>query len=213
MAESPTRVVNVDGRRRRPWALSTREKILAAAVEEIAAVGLERARLSEIAKRANMTAGSVYTWFENKEDLFRAALENALSKLVDHVTENLSDTPLDTAAWLISVAPGLARPDSSEGPAISQMLLVEAYYAAWRDPAARKVLEAGIQRQFHMYRDVVDRAKASGHMVKDIDSDSLATLMLALPAGMSLVNAAGVPTVDSSAWISIFRRIAAAFAA
>lgn len=213
MAESPTRVVNVDGRRRRPWALSTREKILAAAVQEIAAVGLERARLSEIAKRANMTAGSVYTWFENKEDLFRAALENALSKHVDHVTENLKDTPLDTAAWLISVAPGMVPALETDGPAVNQMLLVEAYYAAWRDPAARKVLETGIHRQLQMYRNVVDRAKASGRMVDDIDSDSLATLMLALPAGMSLVNAAGVPAIDSSSWISIFRRIAAAFAA
>ena len=68
--DSPNNVVTVNGRRRRPWALQSRENILAAATEEIAKVGFERARLTEIARRAGMTPGSVHTWFKNKEDLF-----------------------------------------------------------------------------------------------------------------------------------------------
>ena len=54
-------VVTVDGRDRRPWALASKERLLAAATEEIAEVGFERARLAEIANRAEMTPGSVYT--------------------------------------------------------------------------------------------------------------------------------------------------------
>ncbi len=67
-------VIHIDGRDRRPWALVSRERLLEAATEEIAAVGFERARLAEIAERAEMKPGSVYTWFANKEELFRAAL-------------------------------------------------------------------------------------------------------------------------------------------
>jgi AcrR family transcriptional regulator len=83
MAESPTRIVTVNGRKRRPWALASQEKLLQAATDEIAAVGFERARLTEIAKRAGLTPGSVYTWFKNKEDLFRAAIEHALTKQIE----------------------------------------------------------------------------------------------------------------------------------
>ena len=212
MTEPPTRVINVDGRRRRPWALSSREKILAAAVEEIAAVGFERARLSEIAKRANMTAGSVYTWFENKEDLFRAALEDALSKQITLNIEALRDTPVDTVAWLSSVASIPGSEPGEDTMSKTRMLLIESYYAAWRDPAARKVLAPGVHKHLAMYKQIVDTAKDAGRLAKDVDSDALATLMLALLVGMSLVNLAGVPSVSGSSWLSIFNRLTRAFA-
>ena len=79
-SKTPKNVVTVDGRDRRPWALASRERLLEAATEEIAAVGFERARLAEIASRADMTPGSVYTWFANKEELFRAAPKKAPTK-------------------------------------------------------------------------------------------------------------------------------------
>ena len=59
MAESSSRIVKVNGRNRRPWALQSRERLLKAATDEIARVGFEKARLVDIAKLADMTAGSV----------------------------------------------------------------------------------------------------------------------------------------------------------
>ena len=44
-------IVNIDGRDRRPWALVSREKLLRAAIAEIADRGYEKARLVDIAKR------------------------------------------------------------------------------------------------------------------------------------------------------------------
>ena len=41
MAERSARIVNVDGRNRRPWALQSRERILKAAIDEIAEVGFD----------------------------------------------------------------------------------------------------------------------------------------------------------------------------
>ena len=84
MSEVPGSIVNIGGRSRRSSALATREKILRAAVEEIADRGYERARLVDIAERADLTVGSVYTWFKNKSDLFNAALEYSLAKQHAH---------------------------------------------------------------------------------------------------------------------------------
>ena len=96
--------MRVNGRNRRPWALQSREKLLKAATEEIARVGFDKARLVDIAKAADMTAGSVYTWFENKEDLFRAALEDALeSQLLGnlHAMGEIEDRYNDK--WMVEI--------------------------------------------------------------------------------------------------------------
>ena len=61
MPQESGSIINIDGRQHRSSALATREKILRAAVEEIADRGYERARLIDIADRADLTVGSVYT--------------------------------------------------------------------------------------------------------------------------------------------------------
>ena len=105
MPESSKRIVNVNGRNRRPWALQSRENLLKAAIEEIAEVGFDKAKLVDIAKRAGMTAGSVYTWFENKEDLFRAALEQALAgQLQDNVSAVSQLPEFNADNWLSQIA-------------------------------------------------------------------------------------------------------------
>ena len=203
--EGPTRIVTVDGRRRRPWALSSRDKILRAAVKEITKVGFERARLVDIAKRAGMTAGSVYTWFDNKEDLFQAALEDALTSQITSNAAAISDTDLGDQ-WIFALAALVPRNHKDTGPTDMQMLLIESYYAAWRDPKARKKLTKGILEHLEMYKSVLRRAQEEGHVARDVDVDSLATLMLALPTGLSMLSLAGVPRVPDKNWIPIYSR-------
>ncbi|MFP4384096.1 MAG: TetR/AcrR family transcriptional regulator [Spirochaetia bacterium] len=48
-----------------------REKIFFAAVEEFASQGFEKARISDIAARAGISHGSVYTYFKTKDDILR----------------------------------------------------------------------------------------------------------------------------------------------
>ena len=56
--------------------LTTREKISQVALEVFAEKGLHGATMSEIAKRAGLTGGALYRYFENKEDVFRAVIES-----------------------------------------------------------------------------------------------------------------------------------------
>lgn len=133
-------VVHIDGRDRRPWALVSKDRLLEAATEEIAAVGFERARLAEIAERAEMTPGSVYTWFANKEELFRAALEHALSAQIRSNAEFMDSSGLTGSDWMLKVAATVPRNAGDSGPTSAQQLLIEAYYASWRDPAACEIL-------------------------------------------------------------------------
>lgn len=196
-------VVNVDGRDRRPWALASKERLLTAATEEIAAVGFERARLSEIADRAQMTAGSVYTWFANKEELFRAVLEEAFDAQLLSNARALEKLPADSAPWLIKIATLIPRNNEDVDFTDAQKLLVETYYASWRDPLARDVLAPRVREHFALYVKIIDDAKDDGSIDVSLDTQMLASLFLGLAMGLALIGMAGIVQTDPNNWFTI----------
>ena len=206
MAESSKRVVVVGGRSRRPWALQSKDRILEAATAEIAAVGFDRAKISGIAKRADMAPGSVYTWFENKEDLFRAALEAALKEQI--LSNQVALADVDTKQdWIFQIAALVPRNHDDKGPTTTQMLLIESYYAAWRDKKARKKLLPDINAHIELHVNIIKTAQEQGHISKEIDADALGLILLALPTGLSVLNLAGAPRVSDASWVAILSRV------
>lgn len=208
--ESSSRIVHVDGRRRRPWALATQEKLLNAAVTEIAEKGFSHARLSDIAKRADMTAGSIYTWFDNKEDLFGAALKHALIEQLTKNNEALDKIEVENS-YLTSLAALVPRNYTELEATDAQRLLIECYYAAWREPHARTTLLSGIESLQQMYVEVLSAGQEAGLITKSIHTESLATVLMSMHAGTSLLTLAGVPRINDLEWMEIYGRMFEAF--
>ena len=201
---SNNNIVNIDGRDRRPWALVSREKLLRAAIAEIADRGYEKARLVDIAKRADLTVGSIYTWFENKEDLFRAALEDALEAQLLSNAAALAGVPeLNQDKWLYEIANLVPRNHEDDTVTAAQRLMIESYYASWRDSDAQEKLLPRLRTHVQMYIDIIERAQASGAVRDDIDTYALAMVMVAVPLGMSLLNLSGFDRVEDSLWLPI----------
>lgn len=208
MPESSKRVVVVGGRSRRPWALQSKDRILEAATAEIASVGFERAKISEIAKRADMAPGSVYTWFENKEDLFRAALEAALKEQI--LSNQVALADVDTQQnWLFQIAALVPRNHDDKSDTTAQILLIESYYAAWRDKKARKKLLPNINSHIEMYKSIITEAQEIGEISSEVDPEALALILLALPTGLSVLSLAGAPRVKDASWPAIVSRLMA----
>lgn len=208
MAESPSRIVTVNGRKRRPWALQSREKLLKAATDEIAEVGFDKARLIDIAKRAGMTAGSVYTWFENKEDLFRAVLEDALeAQLLGNAVALTSVPDLDNNRWIFDIGRLVPRNFEDKGPTPAQKLLIESFYASWRDPDASAKLMPRLRDHVDLYVSIIRRAQEAGHIRADIDTYAFAMVLAAIPLGLTLMNLAGIERVDDSLMLPLFEGI------
>jgi AcrR family transcriptional regulator len=204
MSESPNRVVTVNGRKRRPWALQSREKLLTAAADEIAEVGFEKARLVDIAKRAEMTAGSVYTWFENKEDLFRAVLEDALEAQFLGNAVAVDDVPyIERTSWLVEMGELVLRNHENTGPTPAQKLLIESYYASWRSEGAAEKLLPRLQQHVDLYVSIIERAKKNGEVREDLDTYAIAMVFAAIPLGFSIMNLAGIPRVSSMALLPL----------
>ena len=60
-----------------------RARILGAATERFAAFGYRRTGIAEIARDAGIAAGTVYRYFENKEEVFRAVMRDGLERWLD----------------------------------------------------------------------------------------------------------------------------------
>lgn len=213
MPENSGSIVNIDGRLRRSSALATKEKILQAAVAEIADRGYERARLVDIAERADLTVGSVYTWFKNKSDLFNAALEYSLAEqqtrnigfLVSDDVRELGTEPQSHWMMLIaSLAPRNTARDT--GPTDAQKLLIEALKSAWRDEESYDTVRPQIAKLFDQYKLIIANAMDAGAIDKALDADLLARLFLAFPVGLSLLTLSGLPDPDPAAFIPFFER-------
>jgi AcrR family transcriptional regulator len=215
MSEHTGNIVSIDGRDHRPWALISREKLLKAAVAEIAERGYEKARLVDIAAKADLTVGSVYTWYKNKADLFNAAIEYSLAQQQENNLKYLStggdglinDNP--DSHWTIliaALAPRNAATDSSATD--SQKMLLEALMVSWRNEEAQPQIEPQIAALLTQYQEILSAAQATGSIDSALDAKLLARLFLAFPVGLSLLTLSGLPDPDMRNIIVFFERFA-----
>jgi len=215
VAENPGNIVSIDGRDHRPWAVISREKLLKAAVSEIAERGYEKARLVDIAAKADLTVGSVYTWYKNKTDLFNAAIEFALAQQHEGNLKYLSDggdgliNDNPDSHWTIligALAPRNAAKDSSATD--SQKMLLEALMVSWRNEEAQPQIEPQIAALVAQYEEILAAAMAAGNIDSKLDTKILARLFLAFPVGLSLLTLSGLPDPDMRNMIVFFERFA-----
>jgi AcrR family transcriptional regulator len=75
------------------WQRRTHERpreICAAALDVFAEKGFAAAKLDEIARRAGVSKGTLYLYFKDKEDLFRAVVRNSIAPNVGALTSALA---------------------------------------------------------------------------------------------------------------------------
>lgn len=213
MSDQSNRVIRIDGRDRRPWALETRNTLLNAAVSEIAERGYEHARLVDIAARAGLTVGSIYTWFKDKRDLFSAALQFAITtqqsknaELLDELKKNES-LRIESTPWLLAIAALNPFDSNSAQPSASQKLLIEALKVSWRDEEMKSIVQPLLIAFFEQYRDVIEAAQNSGDIHENVDTEILARVMMAMPIGLAFLNLAALEAPNQARYIPFFNSL------
>jgi AcrR family transcriptional regulator len=78
------------------------EQILAAAFQVFAVQGYEAARLDDVAERAGIAKGTIYLYFRDKKQLFRAVVRSLLRKRFDAVARTFSGSAEDLLRDLVS---------------------------------------------------------------------------------------------------------------
>jgi AcrR family transcriptional regulator len=90
--ETATAAVAEADRPRREQRRADREAaIVRAAIEEFIAVGLANARLEDVAARAGVAKGTIYLYFDTKEDLYKAAVRSLIHPVVQQVEREVAE--------------------------------------------------------------------------------------------------------------------------
>jgi AcrR family transcriptional regulator len=85
------------------------DEILAAALAVFTKDGFSGARLDEIADRAGCTKGTIYVYFDSKEELFKAVVRKLLVPHFRKVDQVLRDESLDTVTRITLFVRGAYR--------------------------------------------------------------------------------------------------------
>ncbi len=187
-------------------------RLLAAAAEVFAERGYDRAGVAEIARRAGVTTGAIYSRYAGKAELLLAAVE---SHTTDELDALFADHRFQGRAEDVLAIAGSHLVDRSSDPEAPHggALLTEAFIAARRDPDVAAVLRGDVLERQQKLREIIEAAKTSGGISPDLDTEALVTFCHALGFGFLLLDAAEVPMPASVPWEQLIAHLLAALAA
>ena len=150
-----------------------RQRVIDVAVSEFAARGYSATNINDIAKKADVSIGAMYSYFASKEDLFLAVVGKAYSVLEAVLNEARQKHTgvFDLMAELLSAS----REYALKYPELNQIYL-DLTTQGLSQMAARlsNTLETITMR---MYRDVISKAKEEGQISPKIDERAAAFFM------------------------------------
>ena len=160
----------------------TRAQLLEVAAQVFADRGYRAATVDEIVAKAALSKGTFYWYFESKEELFAALLEERIDRPARRLMEvTRSASAVEATAPVVSH--GLAALFEQQREVV--LLLHEYWSAALRDERLRGRY---LERQSAL-RDTLARALAARHartgVPLAIPADALATAFMALAEGLS----------------------------
>jgi AcrR family transcriptional regulator len=190
-------------------ALGTR--LLEAATAEFAARGYAGARVAEIARRAGVTTGAIYSRYRGKADLLAAALADATEDefdalFADHRFQGrMEDILLIAGSHLVEA-------HSSDDNAATPGMLLESFAAARHEPEVAAIISSGMNQRRDRLAEIVDSAKEQGGIDPSLDTEAVVTFCHAVGLGFLLLEVADLPRPAAGEWEALISRLVASVA-
>ena len=150
-------------------------EILSAALASFADRGFAATRLDDVAARAGVTKGTLYLYFRNKEELFKAVVRQELVPSIERAEAMVADSAVPSIALLEQLAGLFARIVSSRLSAIPKLVLTE---AGNFPEIARFYLEEVVHRGMRLLRAVLERGIETGEL-RPTDTQSAVMCVIA----------------------------------
>lgn len=195
-------------RRSQKRSAATKERLLDAAGEVFLECGYERCTVADIARRADVTVGAIYSNFAGKADILLEVMRRRLRLQTDLVKAYVKSTPDINQAFL-----ALARDRGEPGMAETRALLLEMFAASRRDPAVREVVSELLLGTVRFMTSRIKAAQQGGLVDEGIHAPSLAWLYLIPAAGEACAEAVGLELPPQGEWIALLERITRAVGA
>ncbi len=181
------------------------KRLLAAAAEVFAERGYDRAGVAEIARRAGLTTGAIYSRFTGKADLLVSALHDQAEDELDAL---FADHRFEGRVEDILTIAGSHLVSRSTSP--DQALLLEAFVAARRDPAVSELLRLRMQERRDRLTVIIETAKEGGGISTDLDTEALVAFCHAVGLGFLLFDALDLAVPPAREWEQLIALLVAA---
>ena len=182
------------------------ERLLAAAADLFAEKGYEQAGVAEIARRAGVTTGAIYSRYTGKADLLQDAVKNHAPTEITRLlrAEDNDQSPKDILADM-----GEHLLDDLHE---STGIFIEALVAARRDPDLAIVLHQLATQEGEQVEKILEAAKAFGSIDQDLDNLALVRLAHAIGYGMNVTRLLGLELPTKDSWTDVIDRVINSFA-
>ncbi len=135
-------------------------EILKAALECFAESGFAATRLDDIAKRAEVTKGTLYLYFQSKEDIFKSVVREEVVTNIIHIEEIAADETRSSSEILKQIFTFWAQVFlKTQVGAVPKLILSEGRNFP---EISRFYLEEVIYRGFHLLSGVLQRGVEAG---------------------------------------------------
>jgi AcrR family transcriptional regulator len=163
----------------------TRDRIREAAVQLIAAEGIDDVRIARVATRAGVSTALVHHYFDTREDLLTQALLHSFQLAAEERFGEDDDEPAsETATKTLARAIRTSLPEPGE-PEREWVLWVELWLRAVRDPELQPVAAVLYARYRSWIADVIRAGVESGEFNR-VDPEETADHAMALLDGLGL---------------------------
>jgi TetR/AcrR family transcriptional regulator len=147
-----------------------RQRVIDVAVSEFAAGGYSATNINDIAKKAGISIGAMYSYFASKEDLFLAVVNSAymlLETVLNEVRVKHTDI-FEMLAGLLAAS----REYALRYPELNQIYLdlTTQGLSQMASRLSNKIESITVQ----LYRDVIREAKETSQIAQDVDEEAAA---------------------------------------
>jgi AcrR family transcriptional regulator len=178
---------------------STRDRLIAAAIEVFRTDGYERARVQDVARAAGMTTGAIYANYRGKADLLFEAIADRTDTELDTLLEG---APAAETRELLGVLGDRLVQRRDEPP-----LLLEAIAAARRDDTLRSLLGERLGAREDLVARLVDQGKRDGSIDEALETAVFARFCVTLALGALVARSIDLDPPVPEEWHSLIARL------
>jgi TetR/AcrR family transcriptional regulator, repressor for uid operon len=182
----------------------TAQRLVSAAAEVFAEKGYDGAAVAEIARRAGLTTGAIYSRFSGKAELLAAAVQDSVPEqfrvlFAESVQAGRATDILQAVGTNLVSCPSTGRTD----------LLLEAVVAGRRDPEVAAVVRDALSARKARWAELIEASKALGALDPDVDTDALVHFIHAVGLGFLAYEAVGIENPPVPPWQTLIAKLVA----
>ncbi len=186
------------------YKIDVKEKIVDAALATFSKNGYDRTRMDDIAEAANVSKGTLYLYFKNKEELFFAISERNIREL----KEQLSTLLTKSEDLIASTENFYENFRSNTSGTNMEKVFFEIIAESSRNLKLRRMLYEQRIKMLDVVTTYLDLQQEKGLIRKNSNTKTIASGLISLYNGLSLSKILGInETLNKQTWINTVRAI------